>query len=110
MVVALLSWLLWSAVEVVGNGDCPSVAEVTRRLDEMVPARAGESAPGHRAQLSRVEDTVHVELLSARGDRLGERDLTLGDPIAMSADGTTVVGHATCGTNAVIYRAVLPTP
>ena len=30
-------------------------------------------------QLSRVEDAVRVELLSARGDRLGERDLAAGD-------------------------------
>jgi uncharacterized membrane protein len=34
--------------------------------------------------------------------------VTLGDPIAMSADGTTVVGHATCGGSELIYRATLP--
>jgi hypothetical protein len=49
-----------------------------------------------------------VTVLAAAGQDIG--GLTLGDPIAMSADGTTVVGHATCGTNAVIYRAVLSTP
>ena len=91
MAVALLSWLIWSAVEVVGSGDCPSVAEVTRRLDEMTPARAGESAPGHRAQLSRVEGAVRVELLSARGDRLGERDLAAGDSCSDLAGAIAVV-------------------
>ena len=91
MVAALVSWVIWSAVEVVGDGHCPSVAEVTRRLDEMVPARAGESAPGHRAQLSRVEDAVRVELLSARGDRLGERDLAAGDSCSDLAGAIAVV-------------------
>jgi hypothetical protein len=91
VVVALVSWLLWSAVEVVGNGDCPSVAAVTRRLDEMVPARAREGAPRHRAQLSRVEGAVHVELLSARGDLLGERDLAAGDSCSDLAGAVAVV-------------------
>jgi probable HAF family extracellular repeat protein len=44
-------------------------------------------------------------LLSSAGADLA--GLTLGDPIAISADGGTVVGHATCGGDAVIYRAVL---
>ena len=34
--------------------------------------------------------------------------LTLGDPIAMSADGNTMVGHASCGADTVIFRADLP--
>jgi hypothetical protein len=91
VVVALVSWLIWSAVEVVGDGDCPSVAEVTRRLGELAPARDGQGAPGHRAQLSRVEDAVHVELLSARGERLGERDLAAGASCSDLAGAIAVV-------------------
>lgn len=45
-------------------------------------------------------------LLAAAGADLA--GLTLGDPIAMSADGATVVGHASCGGDAVIYQAILP--
>lgn len=44
-------------------------------------------------------------LLQAAGADLS--GLTLGDPIAMSADGNTIIGHATCGADAVIFRAVL---
>ncbi len=45
-------------------------------------------------------------LLQASGADLG--GLALGDPIAMSADGSTIVGHATCGSDTVVFRAVLP--
>ena len=45
-------------------------------------------------------------LLASAGTELA--GLTLGDPIAISADGSTVVGHASCGGDAVIYQAVLP--
>ena len=34
--------------------------------------------------------------------------MTLGDPIAISADGSTLVGHATCAGTAAIFRASLP--
>ena len=34
--------------------------------------------------------------------------MTLGDPIALSADGSTLVGHATCAGTAAIFRASLP--
>jgi hypothetical protein len=34
--------------------------------------------------------------------------MTLGDSIAISADGSTVVGHATCAGTAALYRASLP--
>ena len=57
----------------------------------MVPPGAGDSGPGHRAQLSRVEGAVHVELLSARGDRLGERDLAAGDSCGDLAGAVAVV-------------------
>jgi uncharacterized membrane protein len=45
-------------------------------------------------------------VLGAAGIDLG--GLTLGDPIAISADGTNVVGHAACGADTVIYRVTLP--
>jgi uncharacterized membrane protein len=45
-------------------------------------------------------------LLQASGADL--TGLTLGDPIAMSADGSTIVGHATCGADTIVFRAVLP--
>ena len=44
-------------------------------------------------------------LLTARGAVL--TGVTLGDPIALSADGTTVVGHATCGGSEIVYRATI---
>ena len=34
--------------------------------------------------------------------------MTLGDPIAISADGSTLVGHATCAGTPAIFRASLP--
>jgi hypothetical protein len=34
--------------------------------------------------------------------------MTLGDPIAISADGSTLVGHATCAGTASVVRATLP--
>jgi uncharacterized membrane protein len=34
--------------------------------------------------------------------------VVLGDPIALSADGKVVVGHATCGGSEIVYRATLP--
>jgi hypothetical protein len=34
--------------------------------------------------------------------------MTLGDPIAISADGSTLVGHATCAGTAAVFRASLP--
>jgi uncharacterized membrane protein len=36
--------------------------------------------------------------------------LTLGEPIALTPDGTVMVGHASCGDVPVIYRAVLVNP
>jgi probable HAF family extracellular repeat protein len=44
--------------------------------------------------------------LAAAGIDLG--GLTLGDPIAISADGTTLVGHAACGADDVVYRVAYP--
>jgi uncharacterized membrane protein len=35
-------------------------------------------------------------------------NLRLGEPIALSADGSMMVGHATCSGTPVIYRALLP--
>jgi probable HAF family extracellular repeat protein len=44
-------------------------------------------------------------LLEASGADLA--GLVLGDPIAMSADGSAIVGHATCGADTVVFRAAL---
>jgi len=34
--------------------------------------------------------------------------LVPGEPVALSADGKVMVGYATCGSQPVIYRAVVP--
>jgi uncharacterized membrane protein len=34
--------------------------------------------------------------------------VVLGDPVALSADGQVMVGHATCGGSEIVYRATLP--
>ena len=73
-----------------------------------MPALVGSSQIGYAPF---VWDDAHgaqdlAGLLAAAGTDLA--GLTLGDPIAISADGSTVVGHASCGGAAVIYRAVLP--
>ncbi|HXI56030.1 MAG TPA: hypothetical protein VNO55_08220 [Polyangia bacterium] len=47
-----------------------------------------------------------AELLAQGGANLS--GVVLGDPIALSADGTTVVGHATCGSSEIIFRVTLP--
>jgi hypothetical protein len=72
-VVAL--WLAYSAVDVVGDGDCPASADVRHRLAELIPATNGGPEPLRRARLSRSEKGLHVELLSAGGERMAERDL-----------------------------------
>ncbi|MEA2700763.1 MAG: hypothetical protein QOI66_5034 [Myxococcales bacterium] len=47
-----------------------------------------------------------ADLLAQGGANLS--GVVLGDPIALSSDGTTMVGHATCGTSEIIFRVTLP--
>ena len=47
-------------------------------------------------------------VLQASGVQLG--DMVLGEPIALAANGSAMVGRATCGDQDIIYRAMLPWP
>ena len=79
MIGALALWLTYAAaVDVVGDGTCPTAADVTRRLTEMAPATPGAAgAARHRARLSRRENAVRVELLGAQDEPIAERDLAV---------------------------------
>jgi uncharacterized membrane protein len=75
------------------------------------PAMPAPLAPlVHTPFVWRTRDGVHdlAPLLQTAGADL--TGLTLAEPIALSADGGVVVGHATCGDAPVIYRAALPPP
>lgn len=78
MVAALVVWLAYAPVEVLGSGDCPAPAEVSRRLTEMLPADGG-GPPGqparHSARVGRIGDAVVVELLLPSGQVIARRDL-----------------------------------
>jgi hypothetical protein len=75
MLGALAVWFAFSGVEVVGDAACPDPSEVSRRLAQIAaPAGHGDAAE-RRARLWRDERTVHVQLMNAAGQRLGERDL-----------------------------------
>ena len=82
--------------------------------------QAGQGAASGQGQIARTmlagavdsasnpPDAVHRNALS---DVLTEVELdgmTFGDPIALSADGRFLVGHATCGGAPAIFRAALP--
>lgn len=78
MVAALAVWLAYAPLEVIGGGDCPAPAEVSRRLTEILPSQAGDQAARavhHRARIERVGEHVHVELLLPNDERIAARDL-----------------------------------
>jgi hypothetical protein len=79
MVALLAVWLASAPMEVVGSGDCPAPAEVSRRLTEMLPTGAGDptgrTAP-HRARIVHTESGVHVELLLPNDEQIAARDLS----------------------------------
>ena len=77
MIGALALWLTYAAaVDVVGDGACPTAADVTRRLTELAPAAPDAAgAAHHRARLSRGDKAVRVELLGAQDEPIAEREL-----------------------------------
>src|ERR1700690_1177274 len=78
MVSALALWLAYAPMEVIGSGDCPAPADVSRRLAEILPHPEGQSrGPGapHRARIERSQRGVHIELLLPNEERIAERDL-----------------------------------
>jgi len=78
MVAALALWLAYAPLEIIGSGDCPAPADVSRRLAEIVPHAEGEPrgpAPPHRARIERSQRRVHIELLLPNEERIAERDL-----------------------------------
>src|ERR1700690_2739079 len=79
VVSALALWLAYAPMEVIGSGDCPAPADVSRRLAEILPPHAegeprGPAAP-HRARIERSQSRVHIELLLPNEERIAERDL-----------------------------------
>jgi len=74
MLGALAAWLVFSGVDIVGEGTCPAPAEVSRRLAQVAPAADRTAPTGRRVRLTRSDDAVHVELF-AGGERLATRDL-----------------------------------
>jgi hypothetical protein len=78
MIAALLFWLAYAPLEVVGSGDCPAPAEVSRRLTEMSPPDRGAAAEPrvpHRARIERTGDNLVVELLLPNDQAIARRDL-----------------------------------
>jgi hypothetical protein len=65
--------LLASPLEVGGDSDCPTAAEITRRVDELAPSE-GPAAPAF-VQVSNVGGRVRLELHGADGNALASRDL-----------------------------------
>jgi uncharacterized membrane protein len=96
-----------SIVRGVSDGGDVVLGSKVRSLS--TPAMPGPPMPpAHTPFVWRTRDGLHdlAPLLQAAGADL--TSLTLAEPIALSADGSVVVGHATCGDAPVIYRAQLP--
>jgi hypothetical protein len=91
MVGALAVWIAYSGVEVVGDGACPDPSEVSRRLAQISPAADPFAPAERRARVSRDQRAVHVELLDAAGERLGDRDLDAGEGCDDLAQAVAVV-------------------
>lgn len=112
MFAAAAVWLVYSGVEVVGDGACPDPAEVSRRLAQIAPTDDAGAARGHRARLSRGASALHVELLDASGARLGARDLSGNescDDLALAAAIVVAAWEAELDPR-VAARVTLPRP
>lgn len=75
MVAALALGLTFVAVDVSGEGACPTPADVGRALANLVPAAAGPPEEHHSARISRTANGIHVALHGARGESLAAREL-----------------------------------
>jgi hypothetical protein len=82
--VSALSLGLWfhalalassAGVELDGDSDCPTVAEIAQRLHEVAPATTGEAPIATVVHVSRVDGAVRLELAGAEGQVLATRDL-----------------------------------
>jgi len=82
---------LWLALNIQGNLDCPSPAEVSLNLAGLVPGHEAGPASGPHAYLSGGQGSITIELLDPDGGLLAERRLERAGSCTEMAEAVAVI-------------------